>query len=183
MRHPPQETPPATTPLQRIDRAVLAANRWLMIAALALMSVIIFANVVTRYLTDYSIPWSEELGRYLMIWLTFLGAGPVLRVGGHVAVDTLPDALPPAQARVLRLFIVAAVAGFCVVVAWQGFSYVQRTLQQNTAVLEIPFGWVAAAVPVGMVLALWHLAAVAGGFVRDKRFESSADMSAEDAVA
>ena len=42
----------------------------------------VFANVALRFLTDHSILWVEEVSRYLMIWLTFLGAGLVLRYGG-----------------------------------------------------------------------------------------------------
>ena len=49
-----------------------------------------------RYLTSDSLEWAEEVSRHMMIWLTFLGAGPVLRYGGHIAVENLQDALPRA---------------------------------------------------------------------------------------
>ena len=181
----PQPASPTTAPitlLRRIDQGILAVNRALMIAALAVMAVIVLANVVTRYLTNYSIPWSEELARYLMIWLTFLGIGPVLRLGGHVAIDTFQDSLQASRARVLRLLIVAAVAGFCAVVAYFGCAYVARTWMQATAVMEIPFALVAAAVPTGMILALWHLAMVARGFILDGRFDESTDLSPDEAA-
>lgn len=172
-----------TTLFRRIDKGILAVNRALMIAALAVMAVIVLANVLTRYLTNYSIPWSEELARYLMIWLTFLGIGPVLRLGGHVAIDTLQDSLRASMARAVRLLIVAAVAVFCAVVAYFGSAYVGRTWMQATAVMEIPFALVAAAVPTGMVLALWHLAVVARSFVLERRFDESTDLSPEEAAA
>ena len=166
-----------------LDQRVLAVNRDLMILILAVMSVIVLANVATRYLSNYSIPWSEELARYLMIWLTFLGIGPVLRAGGHVAIDSLHDSLGPRPARWLRLFIVVLLALFCAVVAWFGSAYVGRTWHQATAVMEIPFSFVAAAVPSGMVLALWHLAAIAGDYVAEGRFEVSADLGEAEAAA
>ena len=172
-----------TTLFRRIDKGILAVNRALMIAALAVMAVIVLANVLTRYLTNYSIPWSEELARYLMIWLTFLGIGPVLRLGGHVAIDTLQDSLRASMARAVRLLIVAAVAVFCAVVAYFGSAYVGRTWMQATAVMEIPFALVAAAVPTGMILALWHLAVVARGFILERRFDESTDLSPEEAAA
>jgi TRAP-type C4-dicarboxylate transport system permease small subunit len=172
-----------TTLFLRFDKSILAVNRALMIALLAVMSVIVLANVATRYLTSYSIPWSEELARYLMIWLTFLGIGPVLRVGGHIAIDTLQDSLRPPVARVLRFLIVAALAIFCAVVAYFGIAYAGRTWMQATAVMEIPFAFVAAAVPTGMIVALWHLAAVARGFILERRFEESPDLSPEEAAS
>ena len=74
-------------------------NRWVLIALMAAMAVLVFANVVSRYVFNYSFIWVEELSRYMMIWVGFLGAGLVLRVGAHIAVDVLPG---PAAARAPR---------------------------------------------------------------------------------
>ena len=63
--------------LDRVDRALLKANRWAVIAILAAMATMVFVNVVLRFTTDHSLLWVEEASRYLMIWLTFLGCGPV----------------------------------------------------------------------------------------------------------
>ncbi len=167
--------------LAAVDRRVVWINRALMIAALAAMSVIVFANVMLRYLTDESIVWSEEVARYLMIWLTFLGVGPVLRLGGHIAIDSLQEALPPGAARVLRAAVVGLVGLLCLVVIWYGWSLVQRTSAQTTPVTEVSFGFVSAAVPTGFVLALWHLVAVARGFVRENAFEVSSDLARDEA--
>ena len=76
-------------PMKSFEKYLMAANRGVMIALLATMAVIIFANVVLRYSTNQSIEWAEEVARYMMVWLTFLGAGPVLRYGGHIAVENL----------------------------------------------------------------------------------------------
>jgi TRAP-type C4-dicarboxylate transport system permease small subunit len=159
----------------------VALNRALMIAALAAMAVIVFANVALRYLTDESIVWSEEVARYLMIWLTFLGIGPVLRVGGHIAIDTLPAALPQGAARVLRTLLLLMVGGFCLAGAWYGYALVQRTIPQTTPVTDVSFALVSAAVPTGFLLAVWHLVAVARGYVESAAFEVSADMNPGEA--
>ena len=87
--------------MDQFERGLLAANRWALIGLLAAMAVIVFANVALRYLTDQSIEWAEEVARHLMIWLTFIGAGPVLRYGGHIAVDNLQDGLPRAACDIL----------------------------------------------------------------------------------
>lgn len=167
--------------LWRLDRAFVSLNRWLMIAALAGMAVIVFANVSLRYLTDESIVWSEEVARYLMIWLTFLGVGPVLRAGGHIAVDTLLTALPKRAAQGLRLIVLLLIAGFCLAAAWYGYALVQRTIPQTTPVTDISFAFVSAAVPTGFLLALWHLIAIAKGYVADAAFEPSDDLNPNEA--
>ena len=77
--------------IDRLEGLVVRVNRWLLILMLGAMACIIFANVVLRYLTNDSLVWAEEVGRYLMIWVTFLGAGLVLRFGGHVAIEDLQN--------------------------------------------------------------------------------------------
>lgn len=166
-----------------VDRAVLAANRGLMIVAFALMTVLVFAGVALRYLTNENLVWAEELSRYLMVWLTFLGIGPLLRLGGHVAVDTLQSYLPRAAAIVMRALVAALIALFAAYLIYAGWLYVSHTWLQTTPVLLIRFAWVAAAVPVGFALTLWHLAMIARGYVRDGTFETSADLDPDQAAS
>jgi TRAP-type transport system small permease protein len=156
--------------LDRFDLHLLRLNRWALIVILAAMSVITFSNVVMRYATSDSIVWAEEVSRHLMIWLTFLGGGLVLRVGGHIAVDNLQDHLPARGARALRVAIVAALMVFFAAMAWQGATYIVFAWEQTTAVLQIPFGFVYAAMPVGFVLMMYHLARLAVPFVMERKF-------------
>jgi TRAP-type transport system small permease protein len=62
---------------------------------LAAMVVLVFSNVVLRYVFNSGIATSEELSRWLLVWLTFLGAIVALRQHAHLGVDTLIRALPP----------------------------------------------------------------------------------------
>ena len=108
--------------MKRLEQAFHALNRWMLIGMLAVMSVIIFCNVVLRYSTNESIEWAEEVSRHLMIWMTFIGAGPVLRYGGHIAVENLQDALPVPVARFLRVIIALLIAGMLVFLFWFGLE-------------------------------------------------------------
>jgi TRAP-type transport system small permease protein len=81
-----------------LDRAVHALMRrlealigWM----LALMVVLVFGNVVLRYGFNSGIAISEEVSRYLFIWLTFVGAVIAVHEHAHLGVDTLPRLLPP----------------------------------------------------------------------------------------
>lgn len=67
---------------------------------LAVMVVLVFGNVVLRYGFNSGIAFSEELSRWLMVWLTFLGAVVALRERGHLGVDTLIIMLPPLGKRI-----------------------------------------------------------------------------------
>src|ERR1044072_4194589 len=70
---------------------------------LAAMVVLVFTNVVMRYLFNSGIPTSEELSRWLLVWLTFLGAIVALRQHAHLGVDTLVRALPPLGKKICRV--------------------------------------------------------------------------------
>jgi len=65
------------------------------VLCLAVMVVLVFGNVVLRYAFNSGIATSEELSRWLLVWLTFLGAIVALREHAHLGVDTLVRALPP----------------------------------------------------------------------------------------
>jgi TRAP-type C4-dicarboxylate transport system permease small subunit len=69
------------------------------VACLAVMVVLVFGNVVLRYAFNSGITVSEELSRWLLVWLTFLGAIVALREHAHLGVDTLIKALSPAGKR------------------------------------------------------------------------------------
>ena len=81
-----------------IERLIDLYCRLLRVAiaiCLAAMVVLVFTNVVLRYVFNSGIATSEELSRWLLVWLTFLGAIVALRQHAHLGVDTLVRALPP----------------------------------------------------------------------------------------
>src|SRR5687768_10668040 len=98
------------------------------------MAVLVFANVVSRYLFNFSIIWVEELTRYMMGWVGFRGSGLVLRLGAHVGVDALQDALPPRAAQGLRAAIVVLLAITFAAMIWLGIRYAAFAWDQHTAV-------------------------------------------------
>src|SRR5213595_2892620 len=81
-----------------VERLIVLYCRLLRVAialCLATMVVLVFTNVVLRYAFNSGIATSEELSRWLLVWLTFLGAIVALRQHAHLGVDTLVRALPP----------------------------------------------------------------------------------------
>ncbi|MFT3953976.1 MAG: TRAP transporter small permease [Piscinibacter sp.] len=157
--------------LNRIDKLFNAANRWLLIALMAVVAALVIVNVLTRYLAAHSFPWVEEATRYMMIWATFLGAGPALRVGGHIAVESLPQALPAPAARALRVLLVAVMAVTLVLLTWLGIDYVEFAWEQESPVLGWSLGKVYLAIPLGAALTLAHLLLIAPRWVAAGEWE------------
>jgi TRAP-type C4-dicarboxylate transport system permease small subunit len=164
--------------MEAFDRGLLSVNRWLMIVMLAAMALMVFANVALRFLTDESILWVEEVSRYLMIWLTFLGAGLVLRYGGHIGIDTLQDAYPR-QAPAIRRVIFVLLLGFFEFMVWIGTRYAMLTWAQTTPVLQIPVGIVYLAMPVGFALLIVHLLLMWRPWIARREFLVDAEFDPE----
>ena len=164
--------------MKTFERYFLGVNRWALILLLAAMAVIIFVNVALRYLTNQSLEWAEETSRHMMIWLTFLGAGPVLRYGGHIAVENLQDSLPTPLARAVRVLVAALLFAFFGFMVWYGWLYMQRTMFQLTAVSQIPFAYIYAAMPVGGILLLVHWCLIVRDYVLERKFASDAHFDA-----
>lgn len=146
-----------SSPLQRLDRAFVLTNQFVVAALLAAMTGLVFTNVAMRYLMGHSLTWVEELTRYMMIWLAYLGAGLAWRAGAHVAVDLLHGAIPAASARALRLAIAVGMIAFLAAVGWYGVAYSSFAMSQKSAVLSLPLGLVYWAIPTGCLLMILHV--------------------------
>jgi len=120
---------------------------------LASILIILFMQVVLRYVFRASNAWSEELARYMLIWFAYLSASVCVYKNAHIRIDTLlsiwPKALRPAIVVVGNLIFFA----FCVVSTYHGWLFT-RTLMATGAVslgLGLEMWIVFAVIPVGNV--------------------------------
>ncbi|HEV3007829.1 MAG TPA: TRAP transporter small permease [Burkholderiales bacterium] len=168
--------------LAAAEDCLVRANRWVLIALMGAMAVLVFANVVSRYLLNYSIIWVEELTRYMMVWVGFLGAGLVLRLGAHIAVEAFQDLLPRAAAQALRACIVALLAATFAAMTWLGVRYAAFAWEQETPALNWSTGAIYLAIPIGSALMLAHLVFIARGYIRAREFAKDESFRPEEAV-
>jgi TRAP-type C4-dicarboxylate transport system permease small subunit len=165
-------------PPSRFEQVLVTANRAIIVLMMSVMATLVFVNVVCRYIFNFSIIWAEEISQYLMIWITYLGAGLALREGRHVTVDVLQDRLPRATRRLVRAAIATGMLGFLVVLAILGVRIAAFTWKHETPVLNLPLGLPYLAIPAGAVIMGLHLALVFRNFV-DGRFEHAEPAGAE----
>ena len=84
---------------------------FLVAVMIAVMAIVNFLQVVFRYVIEGSLPWSEELLRFLFVWTTFLGAGIGVRKGAHLGLTIIVNNLPPK----LKKFVVFINYLICIV--------------------------------------------------------------------
>lgn len=156
------------------ERAFLGANRALVVAMMAVMATLVFANVIARYVFNFSIIWVEELTQFMMIWITYVGAGLAMREGRHVAVEMFQDLLPAPAAKALRVLVALAMLVFLGFLLVLGIQFAQFAWEQETPVMNIRVGIAYLAIPVGAAIFAVHLVCTFRDFVA-KRFEHDAE--------
>ena len=135
-------------------------QRYTEIAIMVLMAflvMVVVASVFFRYVLISPLTWSEEVGRYVMIWLGFLAASIAVRQGLHVGLDFVVQWVRPEVAVWLRGLARAAMAGFLLVVMAYGFVLVPGLWDQYSPVMDIRMTWPYLAIPVGSLLMLIQL--------------------------
>lgn len=91
--------------------------RWIMVLIIAAMTILVFLNVVLRYGFNSNLTMTEEIGRYLFVWLTFLGAISAFVRGRHVRVDTFLNRLPPMLKRLVSIAGNVGMLACCIMIA------------------------------------------------------------------
>jgi len=163
-----------------VDALSRGANRlaeWVMGVMLAAMTLLVGVQIAGRFVFSYSIFWSDELARFLLIWISFLGISIGARRAAHPGVDSLVRALPVRWARAAsRLVVLLSLVFFAIMVAYGG-ALVWRTWPQHSTSLGIRMSFPYLAVPIaGLLMTLHTLAAgLRGGSIEGRIGETGID--------
>ena len=124
---------------------------WLMVGTVAILIVPVTLQIISRY--TQLIPswiWTEELSRFLFIWMVMLGAMIGIREHSHFEVDVWPDLGPKATA-LLRIVSDVFVLVFALVFVWWGIEFVRFGWDQLSELAELPMPWIFLAWPMAGV--------------------------------
>jgi len=140
-----------------------------LVIMLSLMIIMVFGNVVLRYGFNDGIISSEELSRYLFIWITFLGAIVTLRDNAHLGLDTLVRRLGLRGKKMAFALSNLLMLGCCVLMFYGTFKQHGINASTRSPVLEIPMIWVygvgyVASIAMGLMIAAKLVALARGGF-------------------
>ncbi len=119
------------------------------ILAVIAMIVVIFLQVIFRFIIDDPLSWSEELARYLFVWITFLGAAICAREKGHIGMDFVVEKLPKKLAKIIDKATLATLAIVCIIVAITSFDVITINLMQKSPALKLNMGMIYSAIPIG----------------------------------
>lgn len=125
--------------LHKLSDALETATLWVIAVALAVMTVVVFAQVVFREMSA-SLPWSEELSRYLMVYLTYLGVSVGVKRKSLIAVEFVTGKFPAKAQNAVEMVTNIACIICCAIIILYGMKLVGITMMQKSPALRIPMG-------------------------------------------
>ena len=137
---------------EEVRLSVYGFEDWITLAVFWILAVVVFYQVFTRYVLNDAAGWTEEIARYLLIAVTFLGGAMAVRRSTHIQVDFVYRFIPRAAGRVMSTFVDAVRIAFFGYAVWLTWLLIDRIGTQPMAVIELPIGLVFGAMLIGFAL-------------------------------
>lgn len=137
------------------NKTITALNRFediLLVAMFVAMVGIIFVQVIMRYVFNNSLAWSEELGKFLFVWLSWVGISIGARRREHIQITMLVDKMPYKSARMMDALVELILIGICGITAYYGMTLVFSQAGTHFAGIKISMSWGYLSVVIGCVL-------------------------------
>ncbi len=136
-----------------VDKIINQILKAVVVIMLSVMSIVVFAQVIFRIM-HLSIPWSEELSKYLLIWSTFLGSALCIRRKSLVGLEFFLNSMTKKNQKILQTVLNLIVCAMLLFLIRVGFWSVRQVWFQITPVLKQSMGLMYASIPVGSVFML-----------------------------
>ena len=148
--------------MKKLFNGLRRAEEVLLVILMIIMCLIIFVATVARFTGLFVIPWAEELARYCMIWIIFLGIGVAACNGEHFCVEALELFCSKAILKVIYVLDAILVLGFSLFASYYGITILQKQIAsgQITPSLRWPIWIMYLSIPLGLILMAlcyaWH---------------------------
>ena len=142
----------------RLTRSINTVNRIGVVLAeiaLILLLLLVFHEVIARYLFDRPTTYSVELSEYLLIFIAFIAGGWVLREDKHVRMRSLVNLFPTRLRQGIRCLNLLLVFSFCAVLVWQGTRSAMMAFHggyHSSSLLNVPMWLPYSVIPLGALL-------------------------------
>jgi TRAP-type transport system small permease protein len=128
---------------------------WIAFVLFWALAFIVFLQFFTRYIMNDSLSWTEEIARYGLMSLAFIGGAVVTRKKSHIAVELLSNLMKPGPLRSALLALVDFITlGFMALLAYFSVTIIERMHAQTMTVFELPMSIVYACVGLGCFMML-----------------------------
>ncbi|MFI5338350.1 MAG: TRAP transporter small permease [Candidatus Methylomirabilales bacterium] len=156
--------------MKRLVERLEGMQGWITFGFISVITVCVSVQVFVRYVLQKPLfLWTEELARFILIWMVFLGIGVGVKNDAHFAMDVLPPLLGRRRGALVRLFNDLCMGLILVLLVLAGLRFSWFGLFQNSPNMEVLMMWVFISIPIGGVLSLIYLVERIQQRVRDFR--------------
>jgi len=124
---------------------------------IAFLSIVTFSQVVARYVFEAPLSWSEELARFLLLWLAMLSAAYAFKIKAHFALQFVVNSVPQKMQKIISQFVSLLVILFLVGFLYNSFKFVLGVEGHLAPALQIPMEIPYSACIVGSMLMLFYV--------------------------
>lgn len=117
---------------------------------------VVLLQIFLRYVADSPLTWSEELVRYVFVWISLLGWVYATRSGTHIRVSAMVGGMPVSLRRGVEIFNLLLTGAFSVILCVYGWGMMQKSQDVPTVTLFFSFAVIYAAVPLSGILILFY---------------------------
>lgn len=130
--------------------------------AFGLMTILIFLQVLVRFVftnfgLNISFPWTEEISRYLMIWVVFVGAAVAMQKDNMIQLEAFVNMLPITFGKVVKIASLLITAVFFSYLIFISYEQVIDGMNQTSPVMGVPMAYAFASILMGSVLMLLNI--------------------------
>ncbi|USG64691.1 TRAP transporter small permease [Brevibacillus ruminantium] len=159
--------------MQQLSNWVYRISTWLIMVLVGIMACVTLTEVIARNVFHHSFSWSEEVARFTLVWLTFIGASAVYKRKELVGFDMFMRMLPSHVRKIASGFLHFFTISFILVLTFYGLqqTFSKTAMIQHTPGLQMPMFVVYMSIPLGMLMTLVHAVAL----LVEKKQEGGAD--------
>lgn len=143
--------------LIKLETWINRLEEYACVALLLLMSFVVLAQVIFRYIFAVPLSWTEELARYCLVWLTFIAGAMCIRSNSHFVIDLLLCKLSITPRLLMQIVILLSMGVFAGVMLYTGIVILPIIDMQISPALRISMGYIYLAIPIGSFLMLFHI--------------------------
>ncbi len=146
--------------MKKIDLVLSKLSKgieWIMVLALGAMVIAMFAQVVLRYVFGTGFPWTEELARFLLIYMIFLGTVVLVHEDSQISITVLDEVLSGTSLKVLKIFQNLVGLAYSILVTKIGFGTLNIVSKQKSPNMRIDMDKIYMIIPISCILMAVHL--------------------------
>lgn len=130
------------------------------------MAVLVFLQVLFRYVLDAPLDWSEEMSTFAFAWMCMLGASVGIRYDEHPRLDVLLVLLPRFTQKIAKVVVNLSIMFMLIILLVYGTKFTLAMRMQSTAALGYSVSFVYMILPISAVIMLLHMTAQTVGLFR-----------------